>query len=100
MKREAALYLKVYEEIREASAAYCQQHDIHLLMRLSKGSGNEAGKAPQTREEILQDINRTFVFSDVPDITSAVLEILNARERPESPAKAEKSKPSDEKPAE
>ncbi len=73
-EQEAKIYYQVYNEIREATAAYCRQNGISVVMQFN-------GEPVSTDPAMVQaEVARKIVFYDQSlDITPAILQQINAR---------------------
>ncbi|MDA7977714.1 MAG: OmpH family outer membrane protein [Pirellulales bacterium] len=74
-EREAAIYYQVYQEVREATAAYCQQNGIGAAMQF-----NGDKLATDNPGMVQAEVARRVVYYDAQlDITPAVLQMLHSR---------------------
>ena len=73
---EARAYFRVYERVEKSVAQIARQRDIGLVLRYS----GDAMK-PDDRESVLRGINRSVVYSAVPDISDEVIASLNGEKQ-------------------
>ena len=73
LEREARVYYDVYKEIESTVAVFCQRYSIDLVLRF-----NGEDMKPDDRNSVLQGVNKAVVFQRGRDITSSILQALNA----------------------
>ncbi len=79
MEREARVYFNAYREVEAAVDAFASERGIGLVLHYS---GEEMD--PNSRDSIMQGINRVVVYQDRLDITRIILDQLN-RGTPSTP---------------
>ena len=72
LEQEAKEYYKTYKEIEQSVAVFAQQNRIGLVLRFN----GEEMKA-DSRESVLQGVNKAVVYHDRLDITEWILKDLN-----------------------
>jgi Skp family chaperone for outer membrane proteins len=72
LEQEAREYFKTYKEIEQSVAVFAQQNRIGLVLRFN---GDEM--KPDSRESVLQGVNKAVVYHDRLDITEWILRDLN-----------------------
>lgn len=74
-EKEAGIYYQVYQEIRDATAAYCKQNGITFAMQF-----NGEPLAVDNPSMVQAEVARKVIYYDQGmDITPAVLQMINAR---------------------
>ena len=73
--READIYYKVYQEVRDATAAYCSQNGIHVAVQFN-GEPLATDQANMVQAEVAR---RIVYYEKSLDITPAVLSMMNSR---------------------
>jgi Skp family chaperone for outer membrane proteins len=85
LEREAQAYYQTYLEVSEAVKTYATRNDIGIVIRFNGEPAN-----PNSREDVLREINKPVVFQNQIDITPDVLALLNrdttSAARPNGPA--------------
>jgi hypothetical protein len=69
---EARIYFEIYTAIEKTVQQVSRDRDIGVVFRFSSEFMN-----PGDRASVLQGVNRSVVYSDVPDLTRDVLAVAN-----------------------
>jgi Skp family chaperone for outer membrane proteins len=77
LTREAKLYYDTYQEVSNLVADFAREHGISLVLRFSSEPIE-----PDDRNSVLQGINRAVVYQNQLNITSHVLQKVNAGTTP------------------
>jgi Skp family chaperone for outer membrane proteins len=72
LEEEARVYFTVYKEVEESVALFAQRWRIGLVLRY-----NREEMKPDSRESVLQGVNRAVVYHGGLDITDQILSELN-----------------------
>jgi Skp family chaperone for outer membrane proteins len=72
LEREAQVYFTAYREVERVVGEFAQRNRIGLVLRYSADEMD-----PNSRDSIMQGINRIVVYQDRLNITEMVLEQLN-----------------------
>lgn len=73
LTREAKLYYDTYQEVSNHVAEFAREHGINLVLRFSSEPIE-----PDDRNSVLQGINRAVVYQNQLNITTHVLQKINA----------------------
>ena len=72
LSEEARFYFETYQSIAETVKRIAKDRNIGLVLRYNADEMN-----PAKRDSVLQGVNRSVVYLDVPDLTDDVLKELN-----------------------
>lgn len=73
MTREARIYFETYRQMKSVVAEIAERNSISLVLRFDSSPIN-----PDNRAEIIKGVNRLVVFNDRLDLTTMVLEGMQA----------------------
>jgi hypothetical protein len=73
LEQEARVYFGIYREVEDAVINFAQRNRIGLVLRYTSDE-----MKPEDRNSVLQGVNKPVVFQQNLDITSHVLNQLNA----------------------
>ena len=73
---EAKIYFEIYKAIEKETGQICRDRDIGLVLRYNGDAMN-----PADRASVLQGVNRSVIYKDVPDLTDDLLAVFNTPKR-------------------
>ncbi len=74
VQKEAKLYFNTYAEITNAVERFCQQYNVHLVLRF-----NSEEITAEDPKKILAGVNASIVYHKNRDITNAILDMVNPK---------------------
>ncbi|MEN6459324.1 MAG: OmpH family outer membrane protein [Thermoguttaceae bacterium] len=83
LQQEARNYYAVYQEICQATDAFCRQYGFDLVIRFNRDEAN-----PENPESVLASINRPVVWQRGLDITQNIVDELNRNAPANNPGTA------------